>query len=307
MKSKRFLDGPLILLLVATLLHTHAAAAAKTSLPMGEETFGNKPLNAANYKNWPKIMPVANNTHRVYHTWVNGDERFYYQGSAEELNDLLEGFSKLKSKKKEVLLLPQREAVRSFDQSQSFEFNCSMHLVGGIAQHVAGKPKGAVFWPVEPQLTIYVTPELDLAKLKIPQECQLVSLPELIERYREGLTSKDKTIRGWGTGFLVGVDPYSMRSLELIAQLCVDSDDWVGLNALGQISKFGHKAKDQLSMLKRVANSDVQQNAKRAREAIKAIEEASEPEAVKSYNQLETRFRKQQRQAQQFIDDRRPT
>ena len=102
-------------------------AAASRPVWMGEETFGNKPLNAANYKNWPKLMPVANNTNRVYHTWVNGDERFYYEATAEELNQLLEDFSKLDSKTKEVLLVPQREPVRSFDRSKQFSYNCSMY------------------------------------------------------------------------------------------------------------------------------------------------------------------------------------
>ena len=41
---------------------------------LGTEDFGNAPLNAANYTDWPGIMPVVNHPSRVYHWWVNGNE-----------------------------------------------------------------------------------------------------------------------------------------------------------------------------------------------------------------------------------------
>ena len=85
---------------------------------MGEETIGNKPLNGLNYIVWPNIMPVANQQSRVYHTWVNGDEMFYFQSTSAQLNELLDDFSKLQSKTKEVVILPQADDVRSFDQAK---------------------------------------------------------------------------------------------------------------------------------------------------------------------------------------------
>ena len=36
---------------------------------MGMERFGNEPFSdVANYVSWPNVMPVINDTHRVYHT-----------------------------------------------------------------------------------------------------------------------------------------------------------------------------------------------------------------------------------------------
>ena len=292
--------------LVALLGLTSVLIASPTSgLPMGEETFGNQPLNAANYTDWPNIMPVINHTSRVYHTWVNGDEESYFQGTPAQLNQLLASFSKLKSKKKEVLILPQRKKVRSFDGTKSFEFNCSMHLVGGIAKHIGSKPKGSVFWPLDPQLTIYVTPGFDLNALKIPADCQLVSLDEITQRYNEGLTSDDKTVRGWGVGFLASVDPYNTQSLDTIAKLAVDADSWVALNALSQIHVFGPKAKGLLPLLKKIGQGDVAANAESAQKASQNIVAACEESNTAEFNQRETLFRQQAQTSQAFIDRRR--
>ena len=54
------------------------------SAMMGEETIGNEPFHDANFQDWPNIMPVINNQSRVYHTWVNGDERFYFDSDPEQ-------------------------------------------------------------------------------------------------------------------------------------------------------------------------------------------------------------------------------
>ena len=113
-------------------------------------------------------MPVANHSTRVYHRWVNGDERFYYQADANQLNDLLAKFARTNQEKKEVVLLPGPGTTTNFKGDRKFDFNCEMHLVGGIARHIAGKDKGHIYWPLHPRLTIRVGPDLDLAALKIP-------------------------------------------------------------------------------------------------------------------------------------------
>lgn len=169
------------------------AADAIGSEFMGEETIGNKPLNALNYTAWKNIMPVANHKSRVYHTWVNGDERFYYQGNVEQLNQLLANFSQLEQDVREIAILPGPGSVSNFDQDRNFGFNCEMHLVGGIARLQTELDKGNLFWPVHPRLTIRLDDQFELAALKIPANCQLVSPIELKRRYTDGLTSSDKT------------------------------------------------------------------------------------------------------------------
>lgn len=73
-----------------------AAATAGGALALGEEDFGNKPLNAANFTDWPEIMPVVNHTSRVYHVWVNGNEYMYSAGDVAALNDTLQNLAAAK-------------------------------------------------------------------------------------------------------------------------------------------------------------------------------------------------------------------
>jgi len=268
---------------------------------MGEETIGNKPFTIHNYKDWPNILPVINNKSRVYHTWVNGDERFYYNTSTDQLNQLLIDYSKLAGKK-EVLILPQSENVKTFDQKQNFPFNCSLHLVGGIAKTIAAKNKGSVFWPIDPQLTIRVTPENDLTKLKIPAGVKIISLAEIKARYKDGIDSTDKSVRGWGIGYLVDVDPYDGASLNFVSDLMVDKDDWVALNAISNITNFGPKAKDQLARIEAISKGQIKNNAKRAKDAIPKIKAACEEAAKAEFTERETLFRQQADQAQAFVN-----
>ena len=277
------------------------ASLLSSSAMMGEETIGSEPFGDANFKDWPNVLPVVNNKSRVYHTWVNGDERFYFDADPEQLNELLVDFANLKGKK-EVLILPQTDDVKTFDRKRSFAFNCQLHLVGGIAKHIADQDKGSIYWPLDPRLTIHVTPKTDLAKLKIPKSIELVSLAEIKKRYKGGLESTDKSVRGWGIGFFAHVDPYDGESLKVVSDLTVDADDWVALNALSSLKQFGPKVKDHLPRLKEIANSEIKNNADRAKKVIESTEAACQPDAVSAFEKKEKLFRQQADQAQAFID-----
>lgn len=286
---------------VGVVISSVFASVLSPKTMMGEETIGNEPFRDANFKDWPNIMPVVNNKSRVYHTWVNGDERFYFDSDSDKLNELLIDFAKLQGKK-EVLILPQADDVKTFHRKRSFKFNCQLHLVRGAAKYIAGKPKGSIYWPLDPRLTIHVTPKTDLTKLKIPKGIVLVSLAEIKERYQGGFESTDKTVRGWGIGFLANVDPYDGESIKVVSDLTVDKDDWVALNALSSLQKFGHKVKDHLPRLREIANSEIKNNADRAKKVIEATEAACKPDAVLEFEKKEKFFRQQADQAQAFID-----
>ena len=277
------------------------ASSLSRNAMMGEETIGNKPFGDANFQDWPNILPVINNQSRVYHTWVNGDERFYFDSNSDKLNELLVNFAKLKGKK-EVVILPQTGDVTTFDKKRSFAFNCKLHLVGGIAKHIADQDKGSIYWPLDPRLTIHVTPKTDLTKLNIPKGIALVSLAEIKKRYKHGLESTDKSVRGWGIGYFAHVDPYDGESLKVVSDLTVDADDWVALNALSSLKLFGPKVKNHLPRLKEIANSKIKNNAERAKQVIKTTEAACEPDAVLAFKKKEKLFRRQADEAQAFID-----
>src|SRR5437764_8147461 len=113
---------------LVTLILIACCGAARA---LGTEDFENAPLNAANYTDWPGIMPVVNHASRVYHWWVNGNEEFYYRGDVAALNDALAKFGEAGSPGREVVLRPGPGVTHSFDGKQQIEFGWDLHLIGG--------------------------------------------------------------------------------------------------------------------------------------------------------------------------------
>ena len=147
-----------------------------------------------------------------------------------------------------------------------------------------------------------MTPKTDLTKLKIPKGIELVSLAEIKERYKGGIESTDKSVRGWGIGYFAHVDPFDGESLKVVLDLTVDADDWVALNALSSLKLFGPKVKDRLPRLKEIASSEIERNAERAKKVIEATEAACQPDAVLAFEEKEKLFLQQADEAQAFID-----
>ncbi|MEQ1902568.1 MAG: HEAT repeat domain-containing protein [Pirellulaceae bacterium] len=291
------------LLFVGALLMICQPMNAKVHGLMGEETVGNKPLNDRNYTAWKNIMPVANHKTRVYHTWVNGDERFYYQGNIEQLNQLLENFSLLEQDVREIIILPGPGSVSNFDRDQKFSFNCEMHLVGGIAKHQSGLDKGNLFWPSHPRLTIRIDDQIDLEALKIPASCRLVSPNEMKQRYTDGLTSSDETIRGWGAGYLANLNPHDREALKSIASLLDDKNDWVALNSITVLGSLGNQAREFLPRLETIATSKLKSNAEAAETAIASIKAANVKEQIENDEQQKVLFQSRLEVINRFIDN----
>lgn len=62
------------------------------------EDKGNTPAPDANYSEWKGITPLINQTNRVYHTWVNGNESFWFRGNQAAVNEALKRFSTVGAK-----------------------------------------------------------------------------------------------------------------------------------------------------------------------------------------------------------------
>src|SRR6185295_4946736 len=114
-----------------------------------------------------------------------------------------------------------------------------LQLIGGIARHLTTRDKGDRVWSPNPVLTVYISDPLLLNKLAIPKGVTVTSLADVKKRTREGLTSKDQTVRGWGCGVLAELDPYDTESRDAIAGLLADADNWVRLNAVMSLVPFG--------------------------------------------------------------------
>ncbi len=247
---------------------------------LGEEGFGNAPLNELNYRDWPGIMPLVNHPSRVYFTWVNGNEHLYYRGDAAALNDFLRKFAAREAKRHEVILRPGPGVVKSFNGEKTIAFTWNLHVQGGISRATTRLDLASLVWPTDPELTICVDRDLDLVKLEIPDKATLVTTAELGRRYREAIAkSSDTTVRGWGAGQLARIDPYSHQNMAAIAKLLDDKDNWVRLNAAGVLAVFGKKAAPLVPKLRESLGSGYKPLAEAAQRTIAAIKKAPDTAA----------------------------
>lgn len=266
---------------------------------LGEEQIGNEPLSDANYAKWPGLVEVVNDKARVYYSWVNGNENFYYFGTIDELNAALQNFAKADLKEHEVVLRPDAGKVGSFQGENKFTFQWHLQIMDGIAGHLTTRDKGDLVWNKHPRLTIHVGSDIDLAKLEIPKGVKLLDVTELSAQAREGTESKDKTVRGWCAGVIAHLDPHDTENQAAIESLLKDEDDWVRLNAAGSIPLFGAKAKSALPALKECLERKDEGLKASAQKAIETIESAKEDqEADKRHAESLDRIKR-------FIADRK--
>jgi len=246
------------------------------ALALGEEHFGNAPLNEANYRAFKGVIPLVNHESRAYHTWVNGNEHFYYRGNTSTLNDALRKFAATESEVHEVVLRPAPGIVYSFNKVKPVPFNWCLHIMGGIARALTTLDKAKCVWSEHPVLTVYVGGDIDLDKIVIPDGVTVVELGDLENRCLKGLESTDKTVRGWGTGVLARLDPYDEESMAAIAKLLSDKEDWVRLNAAGALAVFGKKAEAVIPALETCSATDDERLKSRIRETIEKIRQAKD-------------------------------
>ena len=97
--------------------------AASNAWGLGEERVGNEPFSGASYADWPNVMPMINDTHRVYQSWVNGNEHFYFKGDTAALNVALKHFAAIKADRLVVVLRPAPGETNSFRKEHSFAYN----------------------------------------------------------------------------------------------------------------------------------------------------------------------------------------
>lgn len=223
---------------------------------LGEETFGNKPFADANFGDWPNAMPVINDTHRVYHSWVNGNENFYFRGDTEALNRALKSFAEVKAEKLTVILRPAPGSVSSFDGKQKFAFSWQLHLLGGVAKNMSTRDQGSNVWDPNPEFIIYVGGDIVLDEIAIPKNVDVLQLADLKARYEKGLKSTHLDVRGWTCGQIAALDQYDAESVKKIATMLNDDDNWVKLNAAGALGVFSAHASEAEKALRNVKTDD---------------------------------------------------
>jgi hypothetical protein len=254
--------------------------AAGAALARGTEDAGNTPLGAGNYGDWPGIMAIVNHPSRVYHTWVNGNEFFYYHGDTAALNDALLRFAETKVPVRQVLFRPEPGDTTDFAGDRKIPCEWTLHLNGGIAAHVLSLDQGKKVWSPYPTLTIYVDDRIDLGNVTVPNQLTIVKLEDLKRQMRAAIKqSTDKTVRGWGSSELAALDPYDTQSRDAIAERLKDPDNWVRLNAAGALAEFGKLAEPVLPQLRAALQTEDSQLKERLTETIQKIDEAPDETA----------------------------
>ena len=236
------------------------------------ETHGNA---AVSLETFAVLNPVANHESRVYAYWVNGHEGLFYRGDAKAINEVLAAFEASPLERHVVVLRPGPQSTKDFD-GKSITYNCNLDVVGGIVAHQTTLDRGDHFWPKLPVLTVCVDGErIKLSDLEVPENVTLLQIDDLWARYVDGLISSDNSVRGWGTGILSRLDPYSVEDARVVARMLRDPKDWVRLNAAGAIARYGATAKPLVSRLRELLSQEKADRVKeRLAESIDAIESA---------------------------------
>ncbi|MCC6695262.1 MAG: HEAT repeat domain-containing protein [Candidatus Hydrogenedentes bacterium] len=269
------------------------ACVTMRAVGMGTEDFGNEPLNAANYAEWPGILPVLNQPGRVYHSWVNGNEHFYYRGDTAALNEALAAFAASTAATHEVVLRPTAGTAKSF-QGIEVAFDWLVHIQGGLSKHLgADTPVFDRF----PTLTVFLgSTNIELDEILVPDGIALLDVTALRERYLRGLADTDKETRGYASMFLAELDRDQAESAKAIAALLEDPDDWVRCMAALALGRMGKAAEPCLPALRagseNTANSEgVRTTCARAASSVEKADPPS-PESIARQDALNIRIRR---------------
>jgi len=259
-----------------------AAWRGPAALAWGTEEFGNKPVGAQ--PQWPTgLLDVINDAHRVYSSWVNGNENFYFSGDTRALNAAMEAFAKVEIDVREVVLLPVEGEEKSFEQ-KPVAFNWRLHAPSGIYLALALREKDSNVHFRKPTLFIHVAGAIQLKELKIPKGLSVLDADDLVIRAGRGLESKDQDIRGQAI-YMLGQYSYAEGALDLLLKALEAPQEHVARSAAGALGRAGKIAEKALPALKDKAaksgDEKTQGDCKRAAAAIEAaVEAAARPEGA---------------------------
>lgn len=178
---------------------------------------GNEPQAEANYTAWPKLVDVVNDPSRSRLVWCNGDEVLYYRGKTEAFNRLLEKFSKVEVDELRVVLRPQLK--------QPDEFDASLHIIGGVTKGVLTTKKEKE-GDLAPTLTIFLSENVQLKDLKVPDHLVVEQVADLRKQYKE---AQDKGSDYFG-GYLQRLEDDAARDGDAARQYADDIkqiEDWI--------------------------------------------------------------------------------
>ncbi len=125
---------------------------------------------------WPAgMIELLRRDSRIYSSWVNGNENFYFLASSKEVQELVRLFSQMRMRDHQLQIKLGTPKVKTF-RGAKFDYSVHLHFLGGIAQFVARRDESPQTY--EPTLTIYVDEGADqswLEQLKLPDNITLTN------------------------------------------------------------------------------------------------------------------------------------
>ena len=103
---------------------------------------------------WPAgMVEILRHDSRVYSTWVNGNENFYFQATLDGIGELVKLYSQTRLRDHVVIIEKETNEVRTF-KGDKIGYNVNFHFLGGIALAMTRRNGEAETY--EPTLTIFV-------------------------------------------------------------------------------------------------------------------------------------------------------
>lgn len=238
---------------------------------LGEEEFGAKPVGPN--PEWPEgLLTVANDPSRVYRSWVNGNENFYYSGDGKALNAFLAAYARVKLDTREVVLLPTAGLTKSFE-GKPVSFAWRLQAPSGIYLHLALAEKETNVHVRKATLFIHVAGDVDLRRLEFPKGLSLLDSRDMVARAKRGAASPDDSIRGYAA-LLYLEHRETPEAVEGLLALLDDKEEYVASSAARALGFAGSRAEKVISALERRAKAEGtgEDLAKECRDAVLALE-----------------------------------
>jgi hypothetical protein len=269
--------------------------AAPAAHGLSEESWGNDPLPAAVFGDWPAILPVVNHRSRVYLVAGGAGPRqsywLYYRGNADALNAALRAFANAGGQT--LVVIRQGPAEVLSLQNRKAPYDWSVNLVSGPpTQRKFSKDERHVDWDLWPTLTIRPGVNIELDKIQVPPGVTVLHTADLLEHHRKRLKETGKYTRADAARELADIDPYSEQDARAIAGMLDTEDEsqMIG-SAADALGRFGARARFALPKLRGLLNHGHEHVRERVAKVIETIEGAKEDaEAAESHHEMMQRI-----------------
>ncbi|MBA7681313.1 hypothetical protein ES703_89651 [subsurface metagenome] len=140
---------------------------------LAQESFGNSPISPQ--QDWPDgVEALIKSAPRIYSSWVNGNERFYYAGDEETLNNFLKFFATIKIPVHLVIIDEEWNKVKQ-SHGQMARYDWILSVRSGLYRAHIIKEKGADANEQYPSVSIAAySDRINFSHLIIPENIKMI-------------------------------------------------------------------------------------------------------------------------------------